>query len=38
MARQRRDTSDLTGLRTGVYLRVSRADKDDRAKLRAGSA
>jgi DNA invertase Pin-like site-specific DNA recombinase len=23
---QRRDTTDLTGLRTGVYLRVSRAD------------
>jgi site-specific DNA recombinase len=38
MARQRRDTSNLTGLRTGVYLRVSRADQDDRAKLRAGSA
>lgn len=27
MARQRRDTTNLTGLRTGVYLRVSRADK-----------
>lgn len=29
---QRRDHSDLTGLRTGVYLRVSRADKEDKRK------
>ncbi len=28
--RQRRDTSDLSGLRTGVYLRVSRADLADK--------
>jgi site-specific DNA recombinase len=35
MARQRRDTSDLRGLRTGVYLRVSRADKDDKKFLDA---
>jgi DNA invertase Pin-like site-specific DNA recombinase len=28
----RRDISDLTGLRTGVYLRVSRADRDDKRK------
>ncbi len=27
MARQRRDTSDLSGLRAGAYLRVSRADQ-----------
>ncbi len=32
MARQRRDTNNLTGQRTGVYLRVSRADQDDRKK------
>src|SRR6266704_5696720 len=35
MARQRRATTTLTGLRTGVYLRVSRADKDDKANLDA---
>jgi site-specific DNA recombinase len=27
-----RDVSDLTGLRAGVYLRVSRADRDDKRK------
>ena len=28
----RRDVSDLTGQRAGVYLRVSRADRDDKRK------
>jgi site-specific DNA recombinase len=28
----RRELSDLTGLRTGVYLRVSRADAEDKRK------
>src|SRR6266851_4232972 len=31
----KRDFSDLTGLRLGVYLRVSRADKNDKANLDA---
>jgi DNA invertase Pin-like site-specific DNA recombinase len=38
MTRQRpakRDTSDLAGLRVGVYLRVSRADKEDKNQLEA---
>jgi site-specific DNA recombinase len=33
--RQRRDLTKLTGLRTGVYLRVSRADQADKAALDA---
>jgi DNA invertase Pin-like site-specific DNA recombinase len=33
MRQQRRDTSNLTGLRVGVYLRVSRADKEDKKQL-----
>jgi DNA invertase Pin-like site-specific DNA recombinase len=35
MRQQRRDTSNLTGLRVGVYLRVSRADKEDKKQLDA---